>query len=83
MARTLDPSDPGQAEQASCLAELLKPSDDKPILIDVTPVKRTRNFYSFSLETPEFFDDPLRRFTDTDLPKTRELYLLKVPEGAS
>ena len=83
LARTLDPSDPGQTEQASRLAGLLKPSDDKPILIDVTPVKRTRNFHSFSPETPEFFGDQFPTFTGTDLPKIRELYLLKIPEGAS
>jgi hypothetical protein len=51
------------------------------VLVDVTPVNRTRNFHNFSLETPEFFDDLFLRFTDSQLPRTRELYALKTPAG--
>ena len=51
------------------------------MLVDVTPVNRTRNFHNFSLETPEFFDDLFLRFTGTALPQTRELYALETAEG--
>ncbi len=76
---TLDPGNPGQVEQTARLAELLEPDDEQLILVDVTPVNRTRNFHNFSLETPEFFDDLFLRFTDTDLPQSRELYFLQTP----
>ena len=78
---TLDPANPGQAQQAASLAGLLEPGDERLVLVDVTPVNRTRNFHNFSLETPEFFDDLFLRFTDTELPQTRELYFLETPEG--
>jgi esterase/lipase superfamily enzyme len=78
---TLDPRNPSQAAQAASLAELLEPRDERLVLVDVTPVNRTRNFHNFSLETPEFFNDLFLRFTDTELPQTRELYSLETPEG--
>ena len=78
---TLDPANPSQAEQASSLSALLEPGDERLVLVDVTPVNRTRNFHNFSLETPEFFDDLFLRFTDTGLPQTRELYFLETPAG--
>ena len=79
---TLDPSNPSQDEQVASLTALLEPDDEQLVLVDVTPVNRTRNFHNFSLETPEFFDDLYLRFTDTDLPQTRELYLLQTSNGA-
>ena len=79
---TLDPSNPSQDEQVASLTALLEPDDEQLVLVDVTPVNRTRNFHNFSLETPEFFDDLYLRFTDTDLPQTRELYFLQTPNGA-
>lgn len=79
---TLDPSNPSQEEEVASLTELLEPGDDGLILVDVTPVNRTRNFHNFSLETPEFFDDLFLRFTSKDLPRTRELYRLETPVGA-
>jgi len=79
---TLDPSNPSQDEQVASLTALLEPDDEQLVLVDVTPVNRTRNFHNFSLETPEFFDDLYLRFTDTDLPQTRELYLLQTANGA-
>jgi len=78
---TLDPTNPSQAEQAASLSKLLDPGDEQLVLVDVTPVNRTRNFHNFSLETPEFFDDLFLRFTDTELPQTRELYALETPAG--
>jgi esterase/lipase superfamily enzyme len=78
---TLDPSNPSQAQQAESLSRLLEPDDERLVLVDVTPVNRTRNFHNFSLETPEFFDDLFLRFTDSQLPRTRELYALKTPAG--
>jgi len=78
---TLDPANPGQAQQAASLAGLLEPGDERLVLVDVTPVNRTRNFHNFSLETPEFFDDLFLRCTETELPQARELYFLETPEG--
>jgi esterase/lipase superfamily enzyme len=79
---TLDPSNPDQLEQAASLSELLEAGDDRLVVVDVTPVNRTRNFHNFSLETPEFFDDLFLRFTGTSLPQSRELYLLQTLNGA-
>ncbi len=78
---TLDPSNPGQLQEAAQLSKLLEPGSDRLVLVDVTPVNRTRNFHNFSLETPEFFDDLFLRFTGTDMPKSRELYYLETPAG--
>ena len=78
---TLDPANPSQAQQAASLSGLLEPGDERLVLVDVTPVNRTRNFHNFSLETPEFFDDLFLRFTDTELPQTRVLYSLETPAG--
>jgi esterase/lipase superfamily enzyme len=79
---TLDPENPGQVEQAARLAGLLEPGNNQLVLVDVTPVNRTRNFHNFSLETPEFFDDLFLRFTGSTLPRTRELYPLQTPDDA-
>ena len=79
---TLDLRNPGQAEEAARLCELLEPDSDGLMLVDVTPVNRTRNFHNFNLETPEFFDDLFLRFTGSDAPETRELYQLQTPNGA-
>jgi len=78
---TLDPGNPGQVQQSEKIAELLQAGDDSLVLVDVTPVNRTRNFHNFSLETPEFFDDLFLRFTGDEIPKSRELYFLETPEG--
>jgi esterase/lipase superfamily enzyme len=78
---TLDPSNPGQVQQAGQFSELLEPGSNRLVLVDVTPVNRTRNFHNFSLETPEFFDDLFLRFIGTDTPKSRELYYLETPNG--
>ena len=79
---TMDPENPGQVEQAASLAGLLEPGNNQLVLVDVTPVNRTRNFHNFSLETPEFFDDLFLRFTGSTLPRTRELYPVKTPDDA-
>ncbi len=71
-----------RTEQTASLTALLEPDDERLVLVDVTPVNRTRNFHNFSLETPEFFDDLFLRFTDTALPQSRELYFLQTPKGA-
>ncbi len=78
---TLNPGNPGQLRQSENIAGLLAAGDDGLVMVDVTPVNRTRNFHNFSLETPEFFDDLFLRLTDDALPKTRELYSLQTPEG--
>jgi esterase/lipase superfamily enzyme len=79
---TLNPNNPGQVNQAVSFSELLEPGNDQLLLVDVTPVNRTRNFHNFSLETPEFFDDLFLRFTSSAPPKTRELYSLQTQSGA-
>jgi esterase/lipase superfamily enzyme len=78
---TLVPGNPGQVQQTEKISELLEAGDDGLVLVDVTPVNRTRNFHNFSLETPEFFDDLYLRITGEELPKSRELYFLETPEG--
>ena len=78
---TLDPGNPGQVQQAEAISELLEPGNAKLILVDVTPVNRTRNFHNFSLETPEFFSDLYLRLTLRNPPVSRELYFLETPAG--
>lgn len=72
---------PDQFEEAVRIAELIEPGDDRITLVDVTPVNRTRNFHSFSLETPEFFDDLFLRLTNADVPQSRPIYRIRTPEG--
>ena len=79
---TLDPTNPSQEAQTASLTELLEPGDERLVLVDVTPVNRTRNFHNFSLETPEFFDDLFLRLTASSLPQTRPLYFVQTPKGA-
>jgi esterase/lipase superfamily enzyme len=78
---TLNPENPGQVRQSEKISDLLEAGNDSLVLVDVTPVNRTRNFHNFSLETPEFFDDLFLRLTDDDIPRTRELYFLETPNG--
>jgi esterase/lipase superfamily enzyme len=78
---TLDPGNPGQVRQSERISELLEAGDDSLVLVDVTPVNRTRNFHNFSLETPEFFDDLFLRLIHDTVPASRELYFLETPEG--
>ena len=52
------------------------------VVLDVTPVNRTRNFHNFSLETPEFFDDLFLRLTNPELPNSRPIYHIQSSEGA-
>ena len=59
----------------------MKAGDDSLVVVDVTPVNRTRNFHKFGLETPEFFDDLFLRLTGNEIPKSRELYFLETPQG--
>jgi len=78
---SLDPANLGQAQEAVKLSELIEPADNNLVLVDVTPVNRTRNFHNFSLETPEFFDDLFLRLINQDMPESRELYFLETPAG--
>jgi hypothetical protein len=52
------------------------------VVVDVTPVNRTRNFHNFSLDTPEFFDDLYLRLTNPEIPNSRPIYHIETPEGA-
>ena len=58
------------------------PNDDQVIVIDVTPVNRTRNFHNFSLETPEFYDDMYLRLGNERIPSSRLLYPVESREGS-
>lgn len=78
---TLDPSNPSQEQQAASVYELLQAGSDELVLVDVTPVNRTRNFHNFSLETPEFYDDLFLRFVNRGLPQSRELYAVQSAGG--
>ena len=46
---TLNPRNPDQFEEAARVLELVEPNSELVTLVDVTPVKRTRNFHNFSL----------------------------------
>ena len=61
--------------------DLTEPGDDQIVLVDVTPVNRTRNFHNFSLETPEFFDDIFLRLVSEELPQSRLIYPVQTPDG--
>jgi esterase/lipase superfamily enzyme len=80
---TLDTLNPDQLEEAARVAALVDPNSDLIALVDVTPVNRTRNFHNFSLETPEFFDDLYLRLTNDQVPRSRKLYPVTTPEGAT
>jgi esterase/lipase superfamily enzyme len=73
---------PDQLDEAIRVADLVEPGSELVTLVDVTPVNRTRNFHSFSLETPEFFDDLYLRLTNTDMPQSRLIYQVQAPNGA-
>jgi hypothetical protein len=69
-------------DEAIRVADLVEPGSELVTLVDVTPVNRTRNFHSFSLETPEFFDDLYLRLTNIDMPRSRLIYQVQAPNGA-
>ncbi len=74
-------ANPDQTEEAARALELVEPNSDRVILIDATPINRTRNFHNFSLETPEFFDDLYLRITNTETPRSRLLYRVRLSSG--
>jgi esterase/lipase superfamily enzyme len=78
---TLNPRNPDQLEAAAGYFNLIEEKDDRLILVDVTPVNRTRNFHNFSLETPEFFDDLYLRLVNVQMPKSRPEYRMVTPAG--
>ena len=73
--------DPDMLDEAIRVSELMEPDSDLITLVDVTPVNRTRNFHSFSLETPEFFDDLYLRLTNPLTPNSRLVYRIETPDG--
>ena len=79
---TVDPSNPDQWEEAASVLELVTPGSDRVILVDITPVNRTRNFHNFSLETPEFFDDLYLRLSNEATPTSRLRYRITTTSGA-
>ena len=73
---------PDQFEEAAGVSDLIDPGNELIILVDVTPVNRTRNFHNFSLETPEFFDDLYLRLTNAGMPRTRPLYDVRTADDS-
>ena len=78
---TLNPLNPDQLAPAAALFDLVDPNTGLISMVDVTPVNRTRNFHSFSLETPQFFDDLYLRLVNHDMPRSRPKYRLKTSDG--
>jgi len=74
---------PDQLAEAEAMSDLVGAGDDRIVLVDVTPVNRTRNFHNFSLETPEFFDDLFLRLTNEPMPQSRGLYRKRTADGVS
>ncbi len=78
---TVNPSNPDQSDEAIKAYSLVEPNSDRIIVVDVTPINRTRNFHNFSLETPEFFDDLFLRITNVDIPESRLRYAVRATDG--
>jgi pimeloyl-ACP methyl ester carboxylesterase len=90
-----DPSD--ESEEVEAVLALMEPQGEGPgairsesrspgagesvSLVDATPVNRTRNFHSFSLEVPEYFDDLFLRLTNAEVPENRLRYRMRTPGG--
>ena len=72
---------PDQLEEATRIASLLEKDSNRVMMVDVTPVNRTRNFHNFSLETPEFFDDLFLRLVNVDIPQNRLVYQIQTSDG--
>ena len=78
---TVNPSNPDQWDEAASAFELVTPGNDRVLLVDITPVNRTRNFHNFSLETPEFFDDLYLRLSNEETPRSRSQYKVTTASG--
>ena len=78
---TVNPSNPDQSDEAIKAYSLVEPNSDRIIVVDVTPINRTRNFHNFSLETPEFFDDLFLRIISVDIPESRLRYAVRTTDG--
>ena len=78
---TLNPRNPDQFQEAAAIFDLMEPGEELITLVDVTPVNRTRNFHTFSLETPEFFDDLFLRLVNKQMPRSRPEYRLETAAG--
>lgn len=71
-----------QYDEAARVLELVEPGSERVVIVDVTPINRTRNFHNFSLETPEFFDDLFLRITNADMPESRMRYRIRSRSGS-
>ena len=78
---TLNPQNPDQIAEAAAIFDLIGPGEELISLVDVTPVNRTRNFHTFSLETPEFFDDLYLRLVNEQMPRSRPEYRMETSAG--
>ncbi|MDJ0907006.1 MAG: alpha/beta hydrolase [Woeseiaceae bacterium] len=73
---------PDMLDEAEMILGIIEPGDETIMLVDVTPVNRTRNFHNFSLETPEYYDDLFLRLISRDrAPRNRLVYRVRAPNG--
>jgi esterase/lipase superfamily enzyme len=79
--RSVDPQNPDQSDEAARALELVEPGSERVVVVDVTPINRTRNFHNFSLETPEFFDDLFLRLTSAGMVPSRLRYRVRTRNG--
>jgi esterase/lipase superfamily enzyme len=79
--RSTDPQNPDQSDEAARALELVEPGSERVVVVDVTPINRTRNFHNFSLETPEFFDDLFLRLTSAGMVPSRLRYRVRTRNG--
>jgi hypothetical protein len=79
--RSVDPKNPDQSDEAARALELVEPGSERVVVVDVTPINRTRNFHNFSLETPEFFDDLFLRLTNPAMVPSRLRYRVRNRNG--
>ena len=78
---TLSKADAELIDEAADLLSLVDPGSNRVMLVDVTPVNRTRNFHNFSLEVPEYFDDMYLRLVNPGAPLNRLRYQFVTPAG--
>lgn len=72
-----------QFQEAVDLLELQAKGARNVMVIDATPINRTRNLHHFFTDSPEFFDDLYCRLLRPEDPIGRRLYSLRTDQGAT
>lgn len=87
VAQPEDAEPPGpedQFEEAAALLDLqVKGAAQNIMVVDATPINRTRNLHHFFTDSPEFFDDLFCRLLRLEDPIGRRLYPLRMDQGAT